>query len=272
VPELPEVEIERRNLEKWFSNRQLIGAEAEKSRIFRGANRKLFEQMRGQLLQTHRRGKYLLLAFDGNRGLLAHLGMTGKFVRRARGQTEPYSRARFMLDDDAVIHFRDTRMFGRLQPTRADRLFELNAIKGLGRDPLADGLSGPQLKEAVGPSKRAIKVVLMDQSRIAGLGNIHAAEALFRARLHPLRKPRNLGAVEWNRLAKAIHQTIDFALRQEDSEEIEYVEEPGAENPFHVYGRAGEPCHRCKTPIQSFVLGGRSTYFCPHCQPRRRAR
>ena len=145
-------------------------------------------------------------------------------------------------------------------------------IQDLGRDPLADGLTGPQLKAAIGPSKRAIKVALLDQHRIAGLGNIHAAEALFRAGIHPARKPSSLQAAEWSRLAKAIHQAIEFALDQEDSDEIEYLEESGSENPFYVYGRGGEPCKRCGTPIESFVLGGRTTYFCPRDQPRRRAR
>lgn len=272
VPELPEVEIERHNLEKWFRHRQVVSAEAEKTRIFRGANRKLFREIRGQLLGTGRRGKYLWLRFERNRGFLAHLGMTGKFVHRPRGQAEPYSRARLLLDDGQVIHFRDQRMFGRIEPAKADQLDRLQVIQDLGRDPLADGLTGPQLKAAIGPSKRAIKVALMDQHRIAGLGNIHAAEALFRGGIHPARKPSSLQPAEWSRLAKAIHQAIEFAMDQEDSDEIEYVEESGTENPFYVYGRGGEPCLRCGTPIESFVLGGRTTYFCPRDQPRRRAR
>ena len=272
VPELPEVEIERRNLEKWLRDRQVVAAEAEKTRIFRGANRKQFGEIRGQLLGTRRRGKYLLLRFEKNRGFLAHLGMTGKFVHRLRGQTEPYSRARLLLDDGQVIHFRDPRMFGRIEPARADRLDGLQVIQNLGRDPLADGLTGPQLKEAIGSSKQAIKVALMDQHRVAGLGNIHAAEALFRARIHPARKPSSLQPAEWSRLAKSIHEAIEFALDREDGDEIEYVEEPGSENPFYVYGRGGEPCPRCGTPIESFVLGGRTTYFCPRDQPRRRPR
>ena len=127
----------------------------------------------------------------------------------------------------------------------------------------------PQLEAAIGLSKQDLKVALMDQERLAGLGNIHAAEALFRARLHPARKPGSLSKAEWAALAKAIRDGIRFALDVEgDADEIDYVEEPGAENPFLVYGKAGEPCPVCGTTIESSEHGGRVTFFCPSCQPR----
>jgi len=270
MPELPEVEIERRNLERWFRKRRIVSAEAEKTRTFRGANRKAFESLRGRLVDASRKGKYLLLSFEGGRGLLAHLGMTGKFVRRSAPASEPYSRARFFLDNRQVIHFRDTRLFGRMEPVDAAQLWQLEPIRSLGRDPLTDGLTPAQLKEALGGTRQPIKVALMDQSRIAGLGNIHAAEALYRARIHPARKPSSLREAEWSKLCSAILATIQFGLEEQDSEEIEYVEEPGTENPFLVYGRAGERCRRCGTVIQSFIQAGRTTHFCPKCQPRRR--
>jgi formamidopyrimidine-DNA glycosylase len=116
-----------------------------------------------------------------------------------------------------------------------------------------------------------LKVALLDQSRIAGLGNIHAAEALYRSKLHPARRPATLVAAEWSRLAKAIRESIEFAIRREKSDEIEYVEEPGTDNPFLVYGREGESCKRCGSRFKSFILAGRTTFFCPGCQ-RRRAR
>jgi formamidopyrimidine-DNA glycosylase len=269
MPELPEVEITRRNIERWLAGRRVVSADAERTRTFRGASRTAFRSLRGRLVDASRKGKYLLLSFE-NEGLLAHLGMTGKFVRRRRGVAEPYSRARLYLDNDEVIHFRDPRRFGRLEPVELKRLWQLAPIRQLGRDPLSDGLTAAQLEEAVGKSKQAIKVALMDQSRIAGLGNIHASEALFRAGIHPARKPKSLSPEDWKRLARAIHATIRFAINREESEEIEYVEEPGTENPFLIYGRAGERCRRCKGGIvQSMVQAGRTTYFCPRCQPRR---
>jgi formamidopyrimidine-DNA glycosylase len=270
MPELPEVEIARRNLLRWFDGRRVVRAEADlQARTFRGADPITFEEIRGRLEDASRRGKYLLLAFEHGRGLLAHLGMTGKFVRRPEGRVEPYSRARFHLDDGHVIHYRDTRLFGRLEPVPSSQLRELPVVRALGIDPVVDGLTAKSLARAVGRSGLDLKVALMDQTRIAGLGNIHAAEALFRARLHPARKPATLRPEEWRRLAHAIRATVRFALESEDSEEIEYVEEPGTENPFKIYGRAGEPCPVCRTRVQSFTQGGRTTHFCPSCQPRK---
>src|SRR5579863_8142783 len=132
MPELPEVEIARRNLVHWFDGHRVVEAEAERSRIFRGADPKRFEQIRGRLEDAQRKGKYLMLSFEGGKGLVAHLGMTGKFVRRPRGQAEPYSRARFLLDDDSVIHFRDPRLFGRMEPCEAAALPEVEAVAALG--------------------------------------------------------------------------------------------------------------------------------------------
>src|SRR5207302_774518 len=118
----------------------------------------------GRLDDLSRRGKYLLFTFEGGSGLLAHLGMTGKFVRRPRGKPEPYSRARFLLEDGTVIHFRDPRMFGRIEPAPVDALWTLPAIAQLGRDPLTDGLTADQLRDAIGDSRQDLKVALMDQT------------------------------------------------------------------------------------------------------------
>jgi formamidopyrimidine-DNA glycosylase len=194
--------------------------------------------------------------------------MTGKFVKRSPETKEPYSRARFVLDTGDVIHFRDPRMFGELQPAPTAALAELPAVKKLGRDPLVDGLTWRQLQDAIGKTKLDLKVALMDQTRLAGLGNIHAAEALYRAGLHPGRKVKSLTDGEWKALARAIHRTLAFGLSEQESDEIQYVEEPGAENPFLIYGRAGTPCRKCKTMVKSYTQAGRTTHFCPKCQPR----
>ncbi|NMO22845.1 bifunctional DNA-formamidopyrimidine glycosylase/DNA-(apurinic or apyrimidinic site) lyase [Pyxidicoccus fallax] len=268
MPELPEVEIARRNLVRWFDGRRLVRAEADDTRIFRGAERQRFSELSGRLESLVRRGKYLLFAFEGGRGLMGHLGMTGKFVRRTEGHVEPYSRARFHLDDGHVIHFSDPRMFGRMEPAPAAALRVLDSVKLLGRDPLADGLTAGQLQAAVGSSRKPLKVALMDQERLAGLGNIHAAEALFRAGLHPSREPGSLTSDEWKRLVQAIRATIDFGLKEQEGEEPVYLEEGRSENPFLVYGRAGGPCSQCGTAVESFTQGGRTTHFCPKCQPR----
>ncbi|MBI3180562.1 MAG: bifunctional DNA-formamidopyrimidine glycosylase/DNA-(apurinic or apyrimidinic site) lyase [Myxococcales bacterium] len=269
MPELPEVEVTRRNLERWLSGRRVIRAEAERTRTFRGSRPELFEELRGRLLWASRRGKYLLLEFEGGRGLLVHLGMTGKLVKRQLGTKEPHSRARLVLDDGEVVHLLDTRLFARIEAAPAKGLRELPAIAALGIDALEDGLTPKKLEQAIGDSRQDLKVALMDQSRIAGLGNLHAAEALFRAGLHPARKPASLSKEEWRRLCRAIRDGISFAIERETAEEMEYVEEPGAENPFTVYGRGGEPCLRCGKTVRSITQGGRTTYFCPSCQRKR---
>jgi formamidopyrimidine-DNA glycosylase len=267
MPELPEVEIARRTLVRWFEGHTVARAEATKTRIFRGAKPKAFEAIRGPLTRAERKGKYLLLAF-GDRGMLAHLGMTGKFVKRPPDEEVLYSRARFVLDSGEVIHFRDPRMFGRIEPAPASELWKLKAISELGIDPLIEGLDVARLKEAVGKSKQELKVALMDQGRITGLGNIHTSEALYRAKLHPSRAPTSLTDEEWTRLCEAIHAAIAFGLEEQgDSDEIQYVEEPGSPNPFLIYGREGEECGNCNAVIQKSEHGGRSSFFCPECQP-----
>ncbi|HVE87762.1 MAG TPA: bifunctional DNA-formamidopyrimidine glycosylase/DNA-(apurinic or apyrimidinic site) lyase [Myxococcales bacterium] len=274
MPELPEVEIARRQLARWLDGRQVTGAEADRTRTFRGGHPQRFARLRGRLREAGRRGKYLLLQFDDGTGVLAHFGMTGKLVRRPHGVPEPYSRARFLLDDGTAIHFRDARMLGRIDAVDAAQLHALPEIRQLGVDPLADGMDWRALQEAVAPSRQDLKVALMDQGRIAGLGNIHAAEALFRSGLHPASRPGSLGDEDWKRLCRCIHQTIRFALAEEEgptanpTDEIEYVEEPGAQNPFLIYGRKGERCRRCGAVVRAFTQGGRTTHFCPGCQRR----
>jgi formamidopyrimidine-DNA glycosylase len=270
MPELPEVELARRQLERWLDGRTVVRAEADKVRIFRGGDREHFSALTGKLERAERKGKYLLLSFERDQGVMAHLGMTGKFLHKAKADAVPWSRARLYLDDDSVVHYRDPRMFGQIVFAPAEGLRALKAVAKLGIDPLTDGLTVPQLKAALSKTKLPLKVALMDQTRVTGLGNIHAAEALFRARLHPGRKPQSLSDNEWRALHKGIHAALQFALKAEDdSEEISYVEEPGAKNPFLIYGRAGTPCRRCKTQVKSFTQAGRTTHFCPSCQPKR---
>jgi len=270
MPELPEVEIARRTLERWLGRSQVTRAEAERTRVFRGGGRGAFARLRGRLARAERHGKVLLVSLDSGQGFLSHLGMTGKWVRRPAGEAVPHSRARLVLADGTVVHYRDPRLFGRIEPHPAERLRSLPVVRSLGPDPLLTPLSGRALRDALGRTRAPIKVALMDQRRLAGLGNIHAIEALWRARLHPARPARDLELPEWNRLATAIRRGLAFALSAEEGEEIAYVEEPGTENPFRVYARTGEPCPRCGTRIELRRQGGRRTDFCPRCQPARR--
>ena len=264
------MEIARRTLERWLGGAEVTDAEAERTRIFRAGGRADFRRLRGRLARADRHGKVLLVSLESGQGFLSHLGMTGKWVRRPAGEPVPYSRARLLLSDGTVVHYRDPRLFGRIEPHPVEALRTLPALRALGPDPLLTPLSGRKLRDALGATRVPIKVALMDQRRLAGLGNIHAAEALWRARLHPGRPTRSLALPEWSRLATAIRRGLTFALAAEDGEEIAYVEEPGTENPFKVYARAGEPCPRCGTSIRLLRQAGRRTDLCPRCQPARR--
>jgi formamidopyrimidine-DNA glycosylase len=270
MPELPEVEVARRQLRSWARGRKIVEAHAEKTRVIRGQQPRRFAELAGhRLIDIERIGKWMLLVFDGGEGLLSHLGMTGKWMRRARGDEPPsHVRATLFLEDGHALDYRDPRLFGRLVRGEAESLRATPAWRSLGPDPLA-GIDEKRLGGLLHKTKRSIKEALMDQRLLAGLGNIHVAESLHRAGLHPQRPATSLREVEVNRLAAGIDQSLRFALSLEDTPEpITYVEE-GGENRFLVYGHAGEPCRTCATPIERIVQGGRSTFFCPHCQPIR---
>ncbi len=272
MPELPEVELSRRALVGWFRGRTLIRGEADASRVFRGSRRTAFERLQGRLESAERRGKYLVLRFSSGASALTHFGMTGKLVRSRRGELVKFSRARFILDSGDVIHFADPRMFGRIEVLGESGLAKVAAFASLGIDPLVDGLTPESLRGAIGPSKQPLKVALMDQERIAGLGNLWTNEALFLAKLHPARKPGSLTAAEWNQLQRAIESVIAEGLDAPNSnaDEIAFAEDAGDAGRFWVYDRAGEACAVCDARVKRIALGGRSSFYCPHCQPARR--
>jgi formamidopyrimidine-DNA glycosylase len=273
VPELPEVEIAARNLRRWAVGRRIERVETDPRarRLFRPASgAALARALPGRPVQAvGRLGKRLLITLGGAEplGLLSHLGMTGKWLRRKPGEEPPgHSRARIFLDDGATLHYRDPRLFGRLALVPGARFQALPEIQALGPDPLQAGVDPARLAEALGRTRRAIKVALLDQRIAAGVGNIYAAEALFRARIDPRRPARNLTRAEVARLARAILEALREAVRAQASPEPTYVEE-GGENPFLVYAKAGERCPRCRrAAIRRIVQAQRSTFFCPRCQ------
>lgn len=271
MPELPEVEFAARSLRRWLEGRVIARAEAEPSRVFRGSDPTRFEhELASRRVEgIERRGKYLLFAFSGDVGLLSHLGMTGKWVRTTYGEPGPrHERARLKLCTGEVIHYDDSRMFGRIAIYRASALLSLPEIRALGPDPLIDGVDPDELLRRFGKTSRAVKVALMDPALIAGLGNIQATEALFRARVHPARVSSSITAAEALAIAKATAASIAHTLEAAGDEEIRYLSEGHADNRFLVYARAGSPCPRCQTTLEQVSLGGRSSVYCPHCQRR----
>lgn len=264
MPELPEVEIAARNLRSWARGARIVDEQFPKSRVIRGSR---VEGLVGRVLKSvDRRGKWLRIVLDDDTRVFSHLGMSGRWVRRkVDDETERWERGRLDVErrgKRTSLRYVDPRMFGRIAVSRDD----LDEWVGLGPDPLVDGLDGPTLREAIGARRRSIKEVLMDQTVIAGVGNIQATEALWRARIDPRAAADSLSPRRIGQLARAIHWTITRTLELEEGPEIQYVEDAGAPNPFVVYGREGEPCPRCRTPLTRIVLGGRSTVFCGTCQ------
>ena len=275
MPELPEVEIAARNLRRWALGRTVLSFAAEPAarRIFRPSSARALAAALpgGRIAWVRRRGKHLLVALEtgaGPLGLLSHLGMTGKWLRREAGEAAPsHSRARLGLDDGATLHYRDPRLFGRLRVVPGARFEEVPELAALGPDPLEDGIDLERLAARLARTARPVKVALLDQGLLPGVGNIQAAEALFRARIDPRRRASALGRDEVRRLARAVAASVREAIAREDGPEITYVEEAGAPNPFRVYAREGERCPRCRrAAIRRLVQAQRSTFFCPRCQ------
>jgi formamidopyrimidine-DNA glycosylase len=286
MPELPEVEIAARNLRTWTKGRGIDSVDADRGAryVFRPAGPAAFARaLRGARFRSVRRiGKNLLLSLEKDRapmGLLAHLGMTGKWLLRAgvRGaqphrdprheDTPRFSRARFHLDDGSVLHFCDMRLFGRLRVVPGARFEEVPEIAALGPDPIEEGIDRGRLHEGLARSKLPVKVRILDQRLLPGVGNILASEALFRARIDPRRRSESLSRREAGALADAVLASVRESIALEEGPEITYVEEPGAENPFLVYAREGERCPRCRrAAIARLVQAQRSTFFCPRCQ------
>jgi formamidopyrimidine-DNA glycosylase len=272
MPELPEVEHAARALRRWFSEGPIVRARAGATRIFRAGGRRLFERrLPGRRLErVDRRGKVLLLQLDGGVGLLSHLGMTGKWVRLpSTSEPPPHSHARLEIDGGTVLHYCDPRLFGRLEVHLGTDLGTLPAVASLGPDPLADGIDAGALHAALSRTARAVKVAIMDQTVLAGVGNIYATEALFRACIHPARPASSLSKREVARLAEGIEAAMSAALAMQ-GEEIAYLSEGGAvENRFLVYDRAGQACPRCRRgAIEKVAIGGRTSAFCGRCQRR----
>jgi formamidopyrimidine-DNA glycosylase len=281
MPELPEVEVAARNLRRWMARRHIraLTADPRAKRLFRPSAPRSLQALTGARFQKLRRiGKNLLFTLVGKTGpvgIWSHLGMTGKWLRRASGQPAPSaSRVALELDNGIHLHYVDPRMFGRFRLV-ADARFELlPEIAALGPDPLADGIDAAALRTRLTGLGTPIKVALLDQTLLAGVGNIQASESLFRAAIDPRRPARTLTGPEVERLAAAILESIhftldDFAAAGADGggADIGYVEERRTANPFLVYDREGAPCPRCKKgKIVRIVQAQRATFFCPRCQ------
>ncbi len=264
VPELPEVESVRRQLAPLLVGRHIQGVTASVQQRFIEV-----EAAAGHTVQSlRRRGKYLLAELDGGLELVMHLGMTGAF--RFRGEDwEPdaYVRATFVLDG-GVLDFRDVRRFGTLAVVEAGEYGLLATLAALGPEPLSDDFDAATFTRVLQRTRMPVKPWLLTQRPVAGVGNIYADEALWRARINPA--ARRVGPARAGALWTAIRAVLAEAIEREGTTFRDYQMvngESGRNAEFLVaYGQQGRPCPRCGTPMRKIVLGGRGTTYCPRCQ------
>jgi formamidopyrimidine-DNA glycosylase len=266
MPELPDVEVVRLRLDGVLRGATVTAAASKDRRILRpGAPAGFGRALVGRKVsEVARRGKWLRLALGDGGRLFCHLGMTGWWVEREpEAAAERTERARIDVRRGRArrsVRYLDGRRFGRLVVARDD----IPEWRALGPDPLADGIDVDRLAELLARSRRPVKDTLMDQGVLAGIGNILATEALWHARLDPRTPGKTLSHAEVVRVARG----LGTALRHEMKVRLGAKDDEWRDV-FAVYGHAGAPCPRCRTPIERVVLSGRGTTFCPTCQPER---
>jgi formamidopyrimidine-DNA glycosylase len=266
VPELPEVETVRRQLEPLVRGRSITEAWGHGSVKFSSAPM----AAGARIDEVGRRGKYLLLALDDARELIVHLGMTGQ-LRLRPGELDPYVRAWWALDDGGVLELRDVRRFGRIGVVPAGDYGSLPTLAAQGPEPWDVALDDGGLWRNLKRSHVQVKAQLLSQRPVAGVGNIYADEALWRAGIHPGR--RSITRAESLRLLDELRSVLEQGIANGGTTLRDYRTpdgEPGRNQlELGCYGRAGEPCQRCGTELRRTVIAGRGTTFCPACQPRR---
>jgi formamidopyrimidine-DNA glycosylase len=281
MPELPEVETIRRQLAPKVGGRTI--ADADVLDPLWCAPRSPAETagaLRGRRIEgLGRRGKYLIVALEGGRFCVMHLRMTGNLLwLRPQDDEPPYLRVRLVLDGGERLVFCDLRRFGTGIVLDGEPALEEHLGSRLGPEPLDPAFTADVLRAQAGGRKAPVKAFLLDQSRIAGIGNIYADEALFRARIHPLKPAGRLRRAETERLRDAIVETLEAGIESFGASIDRYRDANGErgemQNRFLVHLREGEPCPRCGTKVVKMRAAGRGTYVCPSCQraPRTKAR
>ena len=273
MPELPEVETVRRRIAPLVEGTTISSAEIVDPRLTRPVSPSLVaDALVGErIAAVERRGKYLLWRLESGRTLVVHLRMTGSLLHFPAGDlpADAHRRATLALDTGAAVGYRDVRRFGTWELLDDGHLRPYLASR-LGPEPLAPSFTSARLARIVAGRRAPIKAVLLDQRRIAGIGNIYADEALWRARIHPRRPAGELDAPEIAHLHRAVRAALRRGVELNGSTLRDYVtpdgEGGGMQHEFHVYGRLGEPCDRCGRPIERIVVGGRGTWLCPRCQ------
>ncbi|HEV2236467.1 MAG TPA: bifunctional DNA-formamidopyrimidine glycosylase/DNA-(apurinic or apyrimidinic site) lyase [Ktedonobacterales bacterium] len=271
MPELPEVEYVARQLRAALVGRAIVAVEVSWARAISVPAVEAFRTaVRGRrVAAVSRRAKHLLIALDAGETLVIHRRMTGNLTLVPAGVEPLYTRVRFTLDDGRDLVFSDPRKFGRIALLAPAELQAM--LAALGPEPLEEEFTPEVLAERLAGRERGLKALLLDQAVIAGLGNIYADEALFRARLHPLRAGASLAPAEVAALRWGIRDALRTGLEHGGTtigRHRDAYDEAGTNlDHLDVYRRTGQPCRRCGTAIARILVAQRGTHFCPRCQP-----
>lgn len=275
MPELPEVEYVARALNKAVSGRRIASSELLRARLAPDSPASDFsERLRECRINfVHRRGKNILFDLDNGRTLLTHLRMSGRFMLLAPDDEDPkFTHAVFHLDRNERLVFQDQRHFGKMKVLDSSRLADDASIGKLAPEPFSDDFSVDYLRESLSRSGRSLKEFLLDQTKVCGLGNIYAAEVMFRSRLSPRRKALNVPRSRVPLLWESIRSVLNDALAVSEAKVPdpvaigEGVYGSGIRADWAVYEREGFPCPECSALVRRIRQGARSTYFCPKCQ------
>lgn len=274
MPEMPEVEIIRRYLDKSLTGQQIMRVDLLLPRQIKWPEPEKYRSMAigRKITGMDRRGKYLLLRLDNGNELVFHLRMTGRLVYEPDGiSRDSYARLIFHLDGGGVLIYGDTRTLGALYALAPGERWRIHGLSTIGPEPLTEDFSPAYLQMAAKGRKTAIKSFLLNQSYIGGIGNIYADEALFLAKVHPQRQASSLSPEECQSLHAAINAVIEAGIRDGGTTFRDYQNGEGKQGShqehLYVYNRKGKPCCSCGTAIVKITVGGRGTHYCPHCQP-----
>lgn len=274
MPELPEVETISRALDKIVRGKTVAKAKLIRARLAPDTTPAVFaRKMKGRTINfVHRRGKHILFDLTGEITLITHLRMSGRFSLLTSRTPDPkYTHAALYFDDETRLVFDDQRHFGLMKIVKTSELAEAKELKKLAPEPFTNDFSPEYLAATLKSSKRSLKEFLLDQTKVTGLGNIYAAEAMFGARVHPTTPAHRVTKKKIAPLHAAIRDVLRIAIAHAEGlpvnpEDLEGGYFSGTGEAWMVYDREGQPCRNCKTPISRLKQGGRSTYFCRTCQ------
>jgi formamidopyrimidine-DNA glycosylase len=275
MPELPEVELVAKSLNELVSGRQIVVAELLRERLSPETTPEIFAAnlAAATINFVHRRGKHVLFNLDNGRTLITHLRMSGRFMLLPVERELPkYSHAVFYFEDDVRLVFQDQRHFGMMKIVETEKLSEAKEIRKLAPEPFSEDFNRQYFRMILKTSGKSLKEFLLDQTKVLGLGNIYASEALFLARANPLIPARTLSARKANVLFEKIRDVLAESISHGSTLNVDPENIDGSyygggfEDRWRVYDREGEKCVDCEKSIKRIVQGGRSTYFCPRCQ------